>query len=82
MIKPLWNHRGCPIVRSAVRPVSVPEAAHALGQALAYGGRRVESGRIGEAAVIDGETDGDHRTDAELLRARMSREIRTPLRSW
>ena len=72
MIKPLWNHPGLSLVRSAVRPVSVPEAAHALGQALAYGGRRVESGRIGEAAVIEGETEGVAVDDAALLRAHVN----------
>jgi len=57
----------CVAVRS--RPVSEPEAAHARGRALAYGGRRVKSARIGEAAVIEGETAGDSVDDAALLRA-------------
>jgi RNA polymerase sigma-70 factor, ECF subfamily len=43
-----------------------------FGQALAYGGRRVKSGRIGEAAVIEGETEGDSVDDAALLRAHVN----------
>lgn len=43
-----------------------------FGEALAYGGRRVESGRIGEAAVIEGETEGDSVDDAALLRAHVN----------
>jgi hypothetical protein len=54
---------------STIRPVSVPQPADALGRALAYGGRRVESGQIGEAAVIEGETARDSVDDAALLRA-------------
>jgi hypothetical protein len=36
---------------------------------LAYGGRRVKSARVGEAAVIEGETARDSVDDAALLRA-------------
>ena len=57
----------CVAVRS--RPVSEPEGAHARGRDLAYGGRRVKSARIGEAAVIEGETARDFVDDAALLRA-------------
>ena len=36
---------------------------------MAYGGRRVKSARIGEAAVIEGETARDSVDDAALLPA-------------
>lgn len=61
-----YSSGACVAVRS--RPVSEPEAAHARGRALAYGGRRVKSA-VGEAAVIEGETARDSVDDAALLRA-------------
>jgi hypothetical protein len=61
-----YSSGACVAVRS--RPVSEPEAAHARGRTLAYGGRRVKSARIGEA-VIEGETARDSVDDAALLGA-------------